>query len=241
MISVVIPTLNEEKNIGNLLKCYIKQTCKDFEIIVVDCGSEDSTQKIVKSYSKRYKNIRLYVVKKRGVALQRNTGAKVAKGPRMVFMDADVTIEKDFLEKVIEELEKRRLKASGCYVVPRTSVFTDKIFRWILNMWLFLMQFVYPHMPGHCIFSTKQIHNKLNGFDTTIKLAEDNDYVNRSRKYCKFRILKSVRVYASTRRFEEENRLLLALKYFTCPFYRLVFGEIRSNIFKYNMGKKRYK
>lgn len=169
-------------------------------------------------------------------AVGRKNGAKIAKGDILLFLDADVIIEKEFLERAIKELQQRNLQVSGCYLVPDSKNVLDIIGHKILNLWFFLMQYVYPHMVGQCIFSTKSIHKKLKGFDTTILFAEDNDYVNRSKKFCKFRILHSVRITASTRRFENENRFVLMLKYFLCPFYRMIFGEIRRNIFKYSLG-----
>lgn len=239
MISIIVPTLNEEDYIGDLLTCYLKQTCKNFEVIVVDGNSTDKTQQIVKQFSNKNKKIRLLVSKKRNVAYQRNLGVKYSKFKILLFNDSDVSVKNDFLSKALHELNQRNLKVSGCYFIPKTRNKVDKIGHSIFNLWLCLMQYIYPHMVGQCIFSTKEIHNKLRGFDGTIKFAEDNDYVNRSRKFTKFRILKTVRVYSSTRRFENENRFFLSLKYFLCPFYRIFFGEIRTNIFKYGFRYKK--
>ncbi|MBW2977025.1 glycosyltransferase [Candidatus Woesearchaeota archaeon] len=236
MISIIIPTLNEEDYIRCILDCYLRQTCKDFELIVVDGESEDSTQKIVRQFSKKYKKIRLVVSNKRNVSYQRNLGAKHAKSERLLFNDADISVEKDFLEKALKELDQRNLKVAGCCLTIKSGNAIDKFGYAVLNGWFFLMQYIYPHMVGQCIFSTKGMHNKLHGFDSTIKFAEDNDYVNRSRKFTRFRVLNTVRVQASTRRFKDENRFFLLLKYALCPFYRLLFGEIRSNLFNYKMN-----
>jgi len=243
MISIIIPALNEEHYIGNLLNDYLNQTFKNFEVIVVDGNSADKTQKIVKDFSKKNKKIKLIVSEKRNVSYQRNLGVKNAKFGRLLFNDADISIENDFLGKAVRELTKRDLKVSGCYLIPNTKNLIDKLGHYLLNKWFFLMQYIYPHMVGQAIFSTKEIHNKINGFDQTIRFAEDNDYVNRSKKYYKFRILKYPRIYTSTRRFKEENRLILALKYLLCPFYRMFFGEIQTDIFNYKMdkGKNIYK
>ncbi len=236
MISIIIPTLNEEHYIGNLLNDYLNQTFKDFEIIVVDGNSIDKTREIVKNFSKRNKRIKLIVSKKRNVSHQRNLGAKNAKFEKLLFNDADISVEKDFLEKTVKELIRRELKVSGCYLVPKTKNAIDKLGYCLLNGWIFLMQYIYPHMTGQCIFSTKEIHNKLNGFNPAIKFSEDNDYVNRSKKFYKFRILNSKKIYSSTRRFDSENRLILLLKYAMCPFYRMLFSEVRTNIFNYKMN-----
>ena len=228
MLSIVIPAYNEEKYLPNLLNCIKNQTYKDYEIIVADANSADRTKQIAKKYGCR-------IVKGGMPAVGRNKGARIAKGDILLFLDADVQFDKDFLENAVNEYSIRRLEIAGCYLNPDSKNAFDKLGHAVLNLWFFIMQYVWPHTVGQCIFSKKTIHKKLNGFDETILFAEDNDYVNRSRQFGKFRILNSVRVISSTRRFRCENRLMLALKYLLCPFYRIVFGEIRTNIFKYRM------
>ena len=77
-ISVVVPTLNEEKYIGRLLGSLSKQTFKDFEIVISDCASQDSTREI----AKRYPKVRIVIEKKKGISAGRNAGARVALGKR---------------------------------------------------------------------------------------------------------------------------------------------------------------
>lgn len=237
MISIIIPTLNEEKNIGNLLDSILKQSIgKKVEIIIVDGNSEDSTQSIVKKYQKNNNLINLVTANVRNVSYQRNLGAAKAKNERILFFDADVLLPDGFLEKNIEEINKNKIGTAGCYVEPLSDKTIDKIYHNFLNGWMWMMQIIYPHMPGFCIFSTKEIHKKLNGFDGTIKFAEDNDYVNRSKKITKFRMLKSRKILCSVRRFKKEGHLITGIKYFLCPIYRILFGEIRTDIFKYKFS-----
>lgn len=234
-LSIIIPALNEEDYVGNLLSCLKKQTFLDFEAIVVDSNSIDKTKEVVKRFAKKDKRISLISLFQKNVSDARNEGAKRANAERILFMDADVTIEPHFLEKALKELNKRELLLSGAYLVPDSRDFFDRLGHHILNGWFWAMQYVYPHMVGQCIFSTKKIHQRLKGFDSTILFAEDNDYVNRGSKFVKFRVLRSVRAISSTRRFQNENHYILGLKYALCPLYRMVFGEIRTNIFNYRM------
>ena len=74
-VSFVIPTLNEEKYIGELLKSILQQTVRPYETIVVDCGSHDNTQSIVRSY----KGVTLLTSDK-PVGNQRTYGGKKARG-----------------------------------------------------------------------------------------------------------------------------------------------------------------
>ena len=228
MISIIIPAFNEERYLPRLLECIKKQSYNDYEVIVADANSTDKTAKVAKKYGCR-------IVKGGMPAVGRNNGAKAAKGNILLFLDADVQVDKNFLEKALDEYDSRKLDIAGCYLTPDSKNAFDRLGHSILNGWFFVMQYAWPHMVGQCIFSRKTIHKKLNGFDESILFAEDNDYVKRGSKFGKFRILNSVRITASTRRFKYENRFVLALKYLLCPFYRIIFGEIRTNIFKYKM------
>ncbi len=93
-ISVVVPTLNEEKYLGRLLGSLSKQTFKDFEIVISDCASQDSTREIAKKYPK----VRIVIEKKKGISAGRNAGARVAKGKILVFLDADTSANERLLE-----------------------------------------------------------------------------------------------------------------------------------------------
>ena len=92
MISIIIPAYNEEKYLPKLLECIKKQTYKGYEIIVADAGSKDRTGQIAKKYGCK-------VVKGGMPAVGRNNGAKVAKGNILLFLDADVQINRDFIKK----------------------------------------------------------------------------------------------------------------------------------------------
>src|SRR5260221_8684035 len=100
-ISVIIPTYNEEKVIGECLSSLQKQTEKNFEVVIVDDGSTDST---ISELSNRSKNLRIKILeqKHQGPAMARNLGVKNAQGEILVFLDADMTFDSNFLRKLIE-------------------------------------------------------------------------------------------------------------------------------------------
>lgn len=242
MLSVIIPCLNEEENIGTLLQELFDQRFSSaMEILIVDGKSNDLTRKIVIDYIKRHKkksfSIRLLSSKVRNVSYQRNLGAKKADYERLLFLDADVLLPPDFLKKTLDEINKRRLDLAGCYLQPKSDKIIDKAYHGVMNLFLKASQFLFPHMPGFCIFSTKTAHKRITGFDKTIKLAEDIDYLKRAKSAgFRFRMLKSKRIICSVRRFEKEGYVFTALKYFLVPIHRLLFGEIRSDLFRYRFA-----
>ena len=232
MISIVIPALNEEHYLPKLIDCIKNQTYKDLEIIVADSNSTDNTKKIAKKYGCK-------VVKGGMPAVGRNNGAKAAKGKLLMFLDADVQVDKNFLKNAIGEFNNLKLDVAGCLIAPLGNNFIDKFFFWIFNLWTTSTQFFYPNASGACILCRKSLHEKVNGFDDSIKLSEDMDFVKRCGKFGKFRILKKVRFYAAMRRFEKEGRLKVSFKLLMSALYRLFFGEIKSNVFKYDLRNRK--
>ncbi|MBW2976215.1 glycosyltransferase [Candidatus Woesearchaeota archaeon] len=231
MISIIIPAWNEEKYLPQLLDSIKNQTYRNYELIVADAGSKDQTVKIAKKYGCK-------VVKGGMPAVGRNNGAKAASGNILLFLDADVQLDNDFLKNASSEIRKRKIDVAGVYIHPLTNKLIDKIYLKIFNFCVFTTQFFYPNAYGGGIFCKKWLHNKLGGFDETIKLGEDLDYVQRCGKHGKFRIIQT-KINFSMRRFEKEGRLKVGVRHVLSAIYRVLFGQIRSDSFKYNLRYKR--
>ena len=97
-ISVIIPVYNGEKYIQRCVDSVLNQTYSDIEIIVINDGSTDNTENILKSYS----NIVLINKENEGVSKARNTGLSLAKGDYVYFCDADDYLEKNAFEILIK-------------------------------------------------------------------------------------------------------------------------------------------
>lgn len=95
MISIVIPLYNKEKQIAHTLQSVFKQTFQDFEVVVVDDGSTDSSVAEVEKFSDS--RIRLIHQKNAGVAAARNRGIEEAKGDLIAFLDADDEWKPEYL------------------------------------------------------------------------------------------------------------------------------------------------
>jgi glycosyltransferase involved in cell wall biosynthesis len=93
LLSVVIPTYNEEKDIEDCLNSLMKQSYKPIEVIIVDDGSTDNTKNIIK----KFKKVKLVAGEHKGPGFSRNLGAKISKGKILIFVDADMTFNKDYL------------------------------------------------------------------------------------------------------------------------------------------------
>lgn len=93
--SIIIPVYNGEKTIRNAIDSCIKQTFKNFEIIIVNNGSTDMTSKIVSSYSDE--RIKYFYIEEKGRSKARNFGLLKSKGKYIQFLDADDEIDCDKL------------------------------------------------------------------------------------------------------------------------------------------------
>ena len=100
-ISLIVPTLNEEKHIVNLLSSLKKQSFKDFETIIVDGGSSDMTIQKANEFGAR-------TIVKLGLKEfpSRNEGAKTACGEILLFTGADIIMLEKAIETVVNEFKK---------------------------------------------------------------------------------------------------------------------------------------
>ena len=105
-ISVIIPTYNSSKYIFEAINSVMVQTQKDYEIIIVDDGSTDNTNELVKLYIKSQPCIRYLYQQNQGPGAARNRGIREAKGEYIVFLDADDLIPIDSLKRKIQFLIK---------------------------------------------------------------------------------------------------------------------------------------
>lgn len=107
--SVVIPTYNRAEKIIKAVDSVLNQTCDDYELIIVDDGSNDNTKEVVAKYIFNHKDKRIhyYLQEPSGrPACPRNTGIKIAKGEHIAFLDSDDWWNHEKLELCKKELEK---------------------------------------------------------------------------------------------------------------------------------------
>ena len=228
-VSVVIPTLNEERDLPQLLESLKKQTFRDFEIIVADAGSKDRTRQIAEEYGAR-------VVDGGMPGVGRNRGAAVAQGEYLFFFDADVILPEDFLAKAVHEMDEHYADLATCVFYPQSNLRLDKILFAFANLAVKMNANANPRAAGFCIFITKRLFDRIGGFDESLRLAEDHDLVERAAKFRPLYILKSTSLQVSVRRLEKEGRFSLIQKYFQVELHLLTKGKVREDIIEYEFG-----
>ena len=170
-ISIIIPYYKGENYIHETLQSVYDQTYQDFEVIIVNDGSERSALDLIekKSY---FKNLKIIHQENQGQSSARNNGVKSATGKYILFLDCDDLIDKKFLDKTHQILSKNN-EIRICYSKGKFFEKTDK--QWVLqpfNTFDFLIE--------NCIPITALIYKedfeKVGGFDTQLNYYEDWDF-----------------------------------------------------------------
>ena len=104
MVSLVIPIYNAEKYIQQCIRSILNQSYSDLEIILVDDGSYDSSAFLCRELAKEDIQIKYYYQQNKGVTSARKKGVELASGEYVTFVDADDTIEKDFLKYLVDKI-----------------------------------------------------------------------------------------------------------------------------------------
>ena len=224
--SICIPTLNEEKYIGGVLSCLEKQTFKDFEVIVVDGKSEDKTKEEVLKFSKNL-NLLFLEAPKRGVSFQRNYAAKQAKNDYVIFFDADVMIEPNFLEKIKNHLEKNDIDILTTWNEPISDKPVDEFIYLFMNIFMLeLIKKKSPGVVGVFICVKRESFEKIGGFRETINFAEDYDLAKRFHDSgFTYALLKNPKIKVSVRRLDKEGRMRMISKNLKAAIYYMTGGK----------------
>ncbi|MGO4940651.1 glycosyltransferase [Fundicoccus sp. Sow4_D5] len=108
LLSIIVPVFNTEKYLEACIKSLFEQNLKDYEIIIINDGSTDSSLQILKKLQN--KETRIFCQKNKGQGTARNFGIKKAKGKYIYFMDSDDLLKRDSLSKILTILEESQLE-----------------------------------------------------------------------------------------------------------------------------------
>jgi len=194
LISVIITTKNEEKNIGNCLESIKAQTCSQekIEIIVIDNNSTDRTKEIARKYTKKVYNFGPER------SAQRNFGAKKAKGEYLLFLDADMILSPTVIEETIKKFKIKNTKQDSSNLKHQSSsinlvaLYIPEI---VLgnSFWSKVRRFERSFYDGTVIDCVrvikKNIFEKVGGFDVSLTGPEDWDFDKKVRQQGKVAVL----------------------------------------------------
>lgn len=184
-LSIIVPVYNLENYIATTLESLLSICFSfDFEIIVINDGSTDGSESIIHGYQKKYGQITLYSIEHQGVSNARNIGISCAGGEYIAFVDGDDTVEPDFFERAVQELDGggydfvqgnyRRIDGNTSYdqFVSEDVVITEKDI--MLENLFGLEKLIYNAVWGK-VYRAEIVEDTL--FDITIKIGEDLKFV----------------------------------------------------------------
>jgi len=178
VFSVIIPTLNEEKFIGQCLSALAGQTLplEQFELIVVDNGSQDRTLDVIAECRSMF---RITVIRKAKCSISeaRDAAASLAKGSFLVFLDADCLPSPDWLQRALELVRRGDGGVIGAfYTIPDNST-------WVAKAWYGDLARVrtgpVSYVPSGTLFIDRSVFHKLGGFDPALRTSEDFEFCQR--------------------------------------------------------------
>lgn len=185
-LSIIVPVYNLEDYIATTLDSLLSiHFSSDYEIIMINDGSTDDSESIIRGYQRSHNQIVLYSIENQGVSNARNVAISKASGEYITFVDGDDTIEPDFFEKAVRELDRGGYDfVQGNYriidgdntsyeqFVSKDVVITEKD-KMLEN--LFGLEKLIHNAVWGKVYRTETTRDVL--FDREIKIAEDQKFV----------------------------------------------------------------
>lgn len=214
-LSIIIPTLNEEENIGRLIhRLRTCGSCDFIDIIVVDADSNDRTVELAES-----EGARVFQAEKKGRGPQMNQGASQAKGEILYFVHGDSLPPEDYY-KDIESALKQNYRVGGF-----RFKFDSK--RRILNFNSYMTRFNRLWVRGgdQTMFVCRKLFKELGGFREDYLIMEDYDFIERAQEVTPFKVIQND-VLVSARKYEEHSWLRVQIaNSVVFTMYRMGFSQ----------------
>lgn len=219
MISVIIPTLNEEQAIGNLLSQFSEELIEkyDMEIILSDGRSEDRTVEIASG------KVHAVVVHSgnggQTIAEARNLGARRSSGDVLFFFNADVRMENPavYFEEMLKALRNPNTVAVTCPVCvnPEEETLVDSIYHAIHNFHVRVLNAIgFGTGRGECQVVKRREFFLVGGYDEKLVAGEDFDLYRKLARIGAIKYVRSVKVFESPRRYRKFGYFWVMLSWF---------------------------
>lgn len=242
-LSIVIPALNEEKFLPNLLTSLTKQTRMDFEVVVVDGSSKDNTVAVARSFGPKLPKLQVCVSEKASLPLQRNMGARATTGEWLVFIDADSTLLPYSIERLECFIEERTPKLFTAWFRPDSEVSGDALFTLIMNLYVeSSIVFHRPIAPGPLTMVRREVFDLVGGYNEDLTFGEDYDFTRKIvARGIAPQILRETLYVLSLRRVRREGKLRFIWVYAKGSLRVLLTGRNLDKVPSYIMGGQLYK
>lgn len=180
-ISVIVPVYNDPEGLETTVESLVDQTANDYEILIADNGSTDETPDVARAYAQQegIRRVTEEAIQSPGAA--RNAGIEAARGDVLAFIDADMWVESDWLQRVRDRMIEDDVRYLGCNVqyvaiertVPARYLVKQNrtLFEWYLR--------ADSYAPAGSLVVTQDVVDEVGGFDPRLCSAEDYEFGRR--------------------------------------------------------------
>lgn len=182
LVSIIVPVYNTEKYIERTIQAVLEQTYTNWELLLLDDGSTDSSLSICQKWASQDNRIIVSSHDNCGVALTRELGFKKAKGELITFLDSDDVIDKDFIEKLARAIVKNDADIVCCNCIDydgiNKSIENDEI---ITDKSILMDAFFNKKRYAYCIWAKMYRKESIASveFPKNMKYAEDTLFVTK--------------------------------------------------------------
>ena len=236
LISVIIPVYNGEKYIISCIESLLKQTYKNYEIIVIDDGSTDCSLKFASDIALKNNNIRVIHTENKGVSNARNLGMDIANGDYITFVDVDDKLTQNALQLMYDLISNycaELVMLKKIYASSDDSIFNEQYNSKVPEIFEgneILKQSVEDHPMSHSVYAklySKELIKDIR-FIEGRKIHEDSFFVFQCFAKCKRAVYQDVGVYLYYETSGSASRSKFTDKYFDI----LYFAERKADIIK---------
>lgn len=238
LFSVIIPALNEERFLPQLLQSLQAQDMKSFEVIVVDGDSNDATVREAKKFTKHLPRLRIVMANPRGLPRQRNLGAAQARGRWLVFSDADNVLFPYALSRMKAFIREKSPVFFTSWFRSDSDITSDSVVTLLSLMTIEgSVSIKKPFSPGPLTIIRSDVFAQVGGYNERIGWGEDFEF---SKRVCSLgyplSVLRETLYVWSMRRFRKEGTLHVLRKFSMAMLYGLLTNKALTKMPGYVMG-----
>lgn len=204
-ISVIIPCYNAEKTIEKTLNSLEKQSFVDFEVVIINDGSKDSSDSIIKKYIEN-SNLEInYIIQENaGVSSARNVGLAMARGKLITFLDSDDIYHRDYIKILSQSLDRNNTDtAYCCYSRNVGDLYNDANDKYVYDSIVFYhneLMSNFMHRKGPCgffnfIYKKSIIVDHGIKFTLNTKYGEDLEFTWKYLSHCEKGVFVDIELY----------------------------------------------
>lgn len=184
-VSVIVPVYNDPKGIRTTLRSLTRLTFPNdrYEVLVVDNGSTDETPSVVEAIAETNENVAMLVEREvQSSYAARNRGIEASSGEVLAFVDADMHVDADWLDRVTEELDRNGADYMGCAVdlyMPESGATLADLFDSLRGFDIERYVYDLEFAPTCCLVVRRDVVEDVGAFDPCLVSSGDLEFGNR--------------------------------------------------------------